>query len=480
MPRARHRLILTGAFALAAAGGIAGAVTYVVLFHPLLLAGKSQIVRVEGGEIEGLSWRGLSIYRGIPYAAPPTGALRWRAPQPVLPWRGVRDATRFADVCMQSGETVPGLGLEPMSEDCLYLNVWSPAETADERLPVMAWLYGGGHHVGSGSARLYWGDRLARKGVIIVTLNYRLGAFGMMAHPELSNEAPYGASGNYLLLDQIAALEWVRENIAAFGGDPDNVTLFGQSAGATSISRLIAAPRAERLFTRAIAQSGGDLRAAPETISLPEGEAIGVAFAEKIGIPGLAQMRTLPAETILANDVEGYFDNGTPQGPHRIVNDNYVLPVTVADAYARGGIAPVPLLVGYNSGDDPDVHQGTGRRWAEAHAATGNPVYAYYFTRVPPYPPFRFRGIAGHGAELIYLFGFPPPLFFYAVEFPWNAARDVELSDQMISYWTNFAKTGDPNGEGLPEWRAYGLGHEALEFDDTTAPISYDTIQDGP
>jgi para-nitrobenzyl esterase len=477
--RLRRLLFRTG-LALAGLGLLGAASIYVVLFHPLTLAGKSEIVRVEGGEIEGLHWRGLSLYRGIPFAAPPTGALRWRAPQPVLPWRGVRDATRFADVCMQSGETVPGLGVEPISEDCLYLNVWTPAEARDEGLPVMIWLYGGGHHVGSGSARLYWGERLAREGVVVVTLNYRLGAFGMMAHPELSNEAPYGASGNYLLLDQIAALAWVRRNIAAFGGDPDNVTLFGQSAGATSISRLIASPRADGLFTRAIAQSGGDLRGQPETIPLPEGEAIGVAFAQKLGVTSLAQLRTLPAETILANDVDGYFDNGTPQGPHKIVNDPWLLPQTVSDAYRDGSIRAMPLLVGYNSGDDPAVHQDTGRRWAETHAGTGNPVYAYYFTRVPPYPPFRFRGIAGHGAELIYLFGFPPPLFFYAVEFPWNAARDAELSDQMISYWTNFAKTGNPNGEGLPNWPEYGTAQEALELGDTSFIISYDDLEDRP
>jgi para-nitrobenzyl esterase len=471
MARTSGHWILRAVLALGGLGLAGGLGVYVLLFYPLVLAGQAEPIRIETGLVQGLTQGGVSVYRGIPFAAAPIGDLRWRAPQPATSWQGVRDASRFAPVCMQSGETVPGLGVEPTSEDCLYLNIWTPAEEPTGPLPVMVWLYGGGHHVGSGSARLYWGDRIAGKGVIVVTLNYRLGAFGMMAHPELSAEAEYGASGNYLLLDQIAALQWVQRNIAAFGGDPGNVTLFGQSAGGTSISRLMVSPLTEGLFQRAIAQSGGDLRGAPDTVSLTEAEQIGLDFAAKLGAPSLAELRALPAAEILANDIAGYFDNGTPEGPHKINVDGYVLPGTVSDAYAQGREHHIPLLVGYNSGDDPLIHRGAGRRWAHVHAQGGDDVFAYYFTKVPPYPPFRFRGIAGHGAELIYLFGFPPPAFFYAVEFPWNAARDAKLSDMMLTYWTNFAATGDPNGEAMPLWPDFNEDENVLEFGDAVGVI---------
>lgn len=452
--------------------GVLGVIAVnILLWRPMVFAGASEVVRVEGGEVQGLSWRGMSVYRGIPFAAPPVGEKRWRAPEAVIPWDGVRDATEFADVCMQTGETVPGLGVEPMSEDCLYLNVWTPAASGAQRLPVMVWLYGGGLHVGSGSARLYWGARLARKGVVVVTLNYRLGAFGMMAHPDLSAEASYGASGNYVHLDQIAALSWVQRNVEAFGGDPSNVTIFGQSGGATSVSRLMVSPLARGLFHRAIAQSGGDMRAEPGTVSLEEAERIGVEFREKLGAHSLEELRALPAEEILAADVAGYFDNGTPQGPHEINVDGVFLRDTVASYYEQGRTdgtiadGMVPLLLGFNKGDDPAQHPEAAINWAEQHARYRD-VYAYYFTRVPPYPPFRFRGVAGHGAELLYLFGFPPPIFFYAIEFPWNASRDAEISDAMISYWTNFAKAGNPNGGGLPEWPEYGGTNMTLEIGD--------------
>ena len=463
MSKIKRRVVL-GASALFVLGLIGFVAVNIVLWNPLIFASRSETIRVEGGLVQGLRQNGVGVYRGIPFAAPPIGDLRWRAPEPVIPWEGVRDASAFGPVCMQSGETVPGLGTEPMSEDCLYLNIWTPANGAGANLPVMVWLYGGGRHVGSGSARLYWSDRLARKDVVAVTLNYRLGAFGMMAHPELSAEARYGASGNYLLLDQIAALQWVRRNIARFGGNPENVTLFGQSAGATSISQLLVSPLARGLFHRAIAQSGGDLRAATVTVLLAQAERAGAEFANKLGANSIADLRAISAEEILANDFVDYFDNGTPRGPFEVNIDNYVLPGTVRSLYAQGLQQNVPLLNGYNSGDDPELHHGAGRDWARLHARGPAAVYSYYFTKVPPYPPFRFRGIAGHGAELIYLFGFPPPIFFYAVEFPWNAARDAELADIIASYWTNFARIGNPNGDGLPNWPAFGADEQILEI----------------
>jgi para-nitrobenzyl esterase len=470
MSRFKRRIIF-GLSALAVLGLIGFAAINIVLWNPLIFASRSETLRVEGGLIEGLRQNGISVYRGIPFAAPPVGELRWRAPDAVIPWEGVRDASAFSPVCMQSGETVPGLGTEPMSEDCLYLNVWTPAEDADESLPVMVWLYGGGRHVGSGSARLYWGDRLARKDVVVVTLNYRLGAFGMMAHPELSAEASYGSSGNYLLLDQLAALRWVQRNIAQFGGDPGNVTLFGQSAGATSVSQLLVSPLARGLFHRAIGQSGGDLREVPATVSQGEAERAGTEFAGRLGASSISDLRAVPAEEILANDFIDYFDNGTPRGPFEVNVDGHVLPGTVRALYARGLQQNAHLLNGYNAGDDPELHPGASRNWARLHADSGNDVYSYYFTKVPPYPPFRFRGIAGHGAELIYLFGFPPPIFFYAVEFPWNAARDAELTDFFARYWTNFAKHGNPNREGLPRWPAFGADEQILEIGETLEAV---------
>jgi para-nitrobenzyl esterase len=466
MTRVKRRTIL-GLSAFVMLGLIGLVAVYVVLWNPLIFAGVGETVRVEGGLVRGLMQNGISVYRGLPFAAPPIGDLRWRAPEPVIPWEGIKDASEFAPVCMQSGETVPGLGSEPMSENCLYLNIWTPANGAERALPVMVWLYGGGRHVGSGSARLYWSERLARKDVVVVTLNYRLGAFGMLAHRELSAEAPYGASGNYLLLDQIAALRWVQRNIASFGGDPGNVTIFGQSAGATSISQLLVSQIARGLFHRAIAQSGGDLRPSPVTVSLAQAERAGAAFAEKLGARSIEDLRTIPAAEIVANDFVDYFDNGTPRGAYEVNVDGYVLSGTVRALYAQGRQQNVPFLTGYNAGDDPSFHHGAGRNWARLHAEGPAEVYAYYFTKVPPYPPFRFRGIAGHGAELIYLFGFPPPIFFYAVEFPWNAARDAELTDIIASYWTNFAKRGNPNGAGLPRWPVFDADEQILEIGET-------------
>jgi len=468
----RARRIMAAISGLTALGLIGVIVVSYMLWNPLVYASKSEIIRVESGQVQGLTQRGVSVYRGIPFAAPPVGELRWRTPQPPSPWEGVRDATAFSPACMQSGETVPGLGIEPISEDCLYLNVWTPADSADENLPVMVWLYGGDRHAGSGSARLYWSDRIARKDVVVVTLNYRLGVFGMLAHPELSDETPYDASGNYLLFDQIAALQWVQENVTSFGGDPENVTIFGQSAGATSISQLLVSPIAAGLFHRAIAQSGGDFRATPATVSLAQAERAGSVLAAKLGADSIDELRAIAAEDILAADFVGYFDNGSPRGLHEINIDGFVLTDTVHSQYAQGAQYNVPLLTGYNAGDNPDLHHGAGRNWARLHSQNGSDVYAYFFTKAPPFPPFRFRGIAGHGAELIYLFAFPPPIFFYAVEFPWNAARDVALSDNIISYWTNFAKTGNPNGDGLPNWPAFDGAEQILEIGDTLETIT--------
>jgi para-nitrobenzyl esterase len=227
-----------------------------VLLGPDPTGELAEPVRIETGLVQGMRQAGLTVYKGIPFAAPPVGDLRWRAPQPAASWDGTRAADAYQSACTQKGPTLPGMEFETYSEDCLYLNVWTPAKAPDENLAVMVYLHGGGGSGGSGSARLYRGDQLAKKGVVVVTFNYRLGAFGLLAHPELTKESGHNASGNYALLDDIAALGWVRRNIPVFGGDPDNVTIFSHSAGAYHASQLMTSPLAQGLFRRVIAQSG--------------------------------------------------------------------------------------------------------------------------------------------------------------------------------------------------------------------------------
>ena len=472
-------VLFTFAAGILAAGG--SVLTVVLLLRPPGAGELAEPIRIQNGLVQGRSRDGLTIYKGIPFAAPPVGDLRWRAPQPAADWEGTLIADEFSPVCFQEGETVPGMGREPVSEDCLYLNVWTPARSPDEKLAVMVWLYGGGNHVGSGSARLYWGDELAKKGVVVVTLNSRLGAFGMFAHPELSAESGYGASGNYLLLDQIAALQWVRDNISAFGGDPANVTLFGQSAGAHNSSNLMVSPLARGLFRRVIAHSGGDLAAAEtefsSTYTLEHAERAGVEWTARFGARTIAEMRRIPAGEIFANDNGTFFGNGTPRGPHRINIDGYVLTGDPYDLYAQGVEHDADLLAGYNAGEDEVPHRWPIRTWALMHSRNGNGnVFAYYFSRVPPFPPFHALGVAGHGAELPYLFGYPPRVLFYFIklyflEAPWGAIQDYRLAGAMRTYWTNFAKTGDPNGDGLPRWPNFRDGGQVLELGDTIRAV---------
>ncbi|MBI1250616.1 MAG: carboxylesterase family protein [Alphaproteobacteria bacterium] len=443
-------------------------------------------VQTRSGFIEGVEENGVRVFKGIPFAAPPVGALRWREPTAPAAWSGVRTADQFSPICLQPGAYPDDAPPEPMSEDCLYLNIWVPAEAQTTPAPVMVWIYGGGLLNGSASTPLYAGDALARRGVIVVTFNYRLGAFGFLAHPELSAESAHGRSGNYGLLDQIAALQWVQRNIAAFGGDPSCVTVFGQSSGAISISALTASPLANGLFQRAIGQSGGlfePLDAAPE-FQLAGAEQVGASFAARLGAPSLRALRDLPASAILA------------QSFHPQPNiDGFVLHETPYDALAGGRGNDVDLLVGSNAEEGLYFLSGrtitaanldsalredfpgfivslTGPRapaddrsarsafisfesdmrfgwnmwaWAKLHAAhRGRTTYFYRFAHSP-----AGQGGATHGAELPYVFGH---LSLY--EAPWTQ-QDEALAQTMMSYWTNFAKTGDPNGEGLPRWPAF-------------------------
>jgi para-nitrobenzyl esterase len=327
----------------------------------------------------------------------------------------------------------------------------------------MVWLYGGGNVTGSGSARLYWGDLLAKKGVVVVTLNYRLGVLGALAHPELTSESPVGASGNYHLQDEIAALNWVKRNIAAFGGDPGNVTIFGQSAGAHHASILMASPMARGLFHRVIAHSGANFAPPGNDFGMQtrqEAEQRGMEFAEAMGVQSLAELRSLPAEKLLSVEYRS-----------RAVIDGYTVLADTYGVFSAGQQADVPLLVGYNANENPMPHRWPMWTWARLQAKNStSKVYFYFFNTHPPLGPFRRTG-AGHGAELLYVFGYPPAFVHYFVEWPWRARRHTLLGDEMRTYWTNFARSGDPNSNGMPNWPAFNESEKMLNIGDFYAAI---------
>jgi para-nitrobenzyl esterase len=454
---------------------------------------NAPVVRVEEGLIAGTQADGVTRFFGVPYAAPPTGEFRWRAPQPLQPWTGTREARAFSPVCRQ---TVPWIS-EPQSEDCLYLNVWAPARA--KKLPVMVWIHGGGFFGGSGSQAGTDGSRLTRQGVIVVTLNYRLGIFGFFAHPELSSESPAKASGNQGILDQIAALRWVQRNIAAFGGDPKRVTVMGESAGAVSVAMLVASPLAEGLFQRAIAQSGNDgLPLDPSensTFGRTQAEAEGLAFSRELGTEHLVDLRAIDADTLIRKS----------WAPRTIV-DNHVLREDMETMYRNHRQNDVPILVGWNADEgrdlapeilatsdftaaghsaslarllryappakvladypaatDAEARESIFRftsdywgwrmwRWADLQAqARSSKPYVYYFVHSPadPATPCRYGCKAGHGAEIRYVFD-------QLDQDPraWSP-DDRQLARELVGYWTNFAKTGDPNGQGVAAWPVF-------------------------
>jgi para-nitrobenzyl esterase len=448
-------------------------------------------VRTETGLVQGAVRDGVPAWLGLPYAAPPLAERRWRPPAPAPAWKGVRRAAAFAPACPQVGVSIPGEPPPRTSEDCLYLNIWAPPGARTKRAPVMVFIHGGGYANGATALPLYWGDRLARRGVVVVSLNYRLGVLGFLAHPELTAESAAGGSGNYGLMDQIAALGWVRRNIEAFGGDPERVTLFGQSAGATSISFLMAAPSARGLFQRVIGQSGGafePLQLAPGYF-LARAERDGQAFAKAQGARSIAELRAMPLDQLL----RGRFNASA----HPIV-EPAVLPYSPYEAYLTGRQAPVPALVGSNQQEarsladvsgvtvasfqadlakawgplPPSLSAGypfsddAGAKaarldferdlrfgwdiwaWARLQARSAQPVWLYRFTASPPFPAGSVRAGWGpsHFAELWYMFD-------HLDQEPWAwSTADRRLADTMAGYWVNFARDGDPNGPGLPAW----------------------------
>jgi para-nitrobenzyl esterase len=469
-------------------------------------------IQTDSGLVEGRQEQGLKVFKGIPYAMPPVGGLRWREPQPPAPWPGILQADHFAAVCPQQGVPVPGAVMEPTSEDCLYLNVWMPDHQRGARLPVMVWLYGGGWTTGSASMPLYRGDKLAGRGVIVVTVGYRIGAFGFMAHPELRAESPHHVSGNYGLLDQIAALRWVQHNIGAFGGDPGCVTIFGQSAGSMSVCLLMSSPLAKGLFQRAIGESGGVFTppaAVPgsKVFFLAGAEETGLAFQKHFDAASLAQMRWIPAADIVKSEQDF---------PFLFAFDGYVLEEQPFDTFSSGRQNDVALLIGSNADEGQPLLEGSKITvsnfrpnlahsafskipdsvlahypfasdkeafearaglerdvrfgwdmwtWARLQSTTGKaPVFYYSFGHRPPAPvssPWARWG-AGHWAELPYVFGHPDQ-----APGAWTN-DDRALSEAMIGYWTNFAKHGNPNGPGLDGWPAFTCAQpQVLHFDGT-------------
>jgi para-nitrobenzyl esterase len=469
-------------------------------------------VRVEQGLLSGTAGKSadVRVYRGIPYAAPPVSELRWKPPQPPAAWQGVREAKEFGNGCWQTpypAASIYQAKLPTLSEDCLTLNLWTAAKSPKDKLPVMVWIHGGGFTRGAGSTSSYDGENFAHQGVVLVTINYRLGIFGFLSHPALTAESEHHASGNYALLDQIAALRWVKRNIAAFGGDPERVTIFGESAGSWAVNVLMASPLAKGLFQRAIGESGGQFS---PMRTLAEAEKAGEKLASSTGATGTSQdavkaLRSKPAEELLkASDA--------PTASPTV--DGWVLPQDINAIFAQGKQNDVPLIVGSNADEGTTlapqgamvtsaafsarvqqlygsqseqflkVYPGASdseavssffsayrdqvfgwqmRTWARTATKTGHhPVYLYYFSHRPPGPQSsRLR--AFHACEIPYVFG------NFVWPFPWEDA-DHKLHDVVSSYWVNFAKTGNPNGDGLAKWPAYSAeSDQALEFGDQIA-----------
>jgi para-nitrobenzyl esterase len=442
----------------------------VLVFTSLLSASDGPTVKTRNGGLAGSRGRAadVSVFRGIPYAAPPTGPLRWAPPAPVPSWSGVRDATAFGANCPQNivterkPWTYEFMAHGPVSEDCLYLNVWTPALGAREKRPVYVYLHGGGFNEGSGSVPVYDGEGLARKGLVVVTVNYRLNALGFLAHPELTAAAPNHASGNYGLLDQIAALRWVRDNIAAFGGDPSRVALAGQSAGGMSVIALLASPLAKGLFQRAVIESGV-LNTTPAR-SLAEAERDGLQFAALKHAESLQALRVLPGHQIVARPTlpAASQGGGAPVVTFRPIVDGYVLRDVPDAVFAQGAQNDVPVLIGFNAdegGASPeadaatnqkarDEQRGNVSRWVSAFGkAAHSPTFVYMWSHALPGPDVGKYG-AFHTSEVQYAMN-----TLYMSERPFTDG-DRRIADVVSTYWANFAKAGDPNGAGLPRWLA--------------------------
>jgi para-nitrobenzyl esterase len=473
------------------------------------------VVSAPAGAVRGEALDGVNVFRGLPYAQPPVGRLRWRPPAALAPWRGTRDAAAFGPVCPQLGGRPGSIYFEQlpaMSEDCLTLNIWAPANARNA--PVFVWIHGGSLVSGAGRQIMYDGAAMARRGILVVSINYRLGILGYLAHPALSAESREGVSGNYGLLDQVAALRWLNRNIASFGGDPANLTIAGESAGALSVMYLMAVPQARGLFARAIMQSAY-MVSAPELRSKRydrfSAEEIGVWLQGQLGAPDLASLRATSAEALVAGAARtGYFPFPTVDGrtgPDQLVS-----------IFDRGTQARVPVIAGFNSGEirslrflappppaDAAAYEAairqrygdladeflrlypagnlaetmllpprdalygwTAERLAAKQTAAGVPGFLYYFDH--SYPAADALGLHGfHAAEIPYVFG-----TMRLAAAAWPRAPDTPeeraLSDAMLGYWTSFARDGRPTARGQPGWQPYGAARAYMAFAGTPRP----------
>jgi para-nitrobenzyl esterase len=477
-------------------------------------------VKIESGRLQGVARDGVVGFKGIPFAAAPVGDLRWRAPAPVKAWTGVRPAAEYGADCAQKpfpGDAAP-LGVTP-AEDCLYANVWVPEGSAGKKLPVMVWIYGGGFVNGGSSPAVYDGSQFAKRGVVFVSFNYRLGRFGFFAHPALTKENPAAPLGNYGYLDQIAALQWVKRNISAFGGDAGNVTIFGESAGGGSVLTMMTSPMAKGLFHKAIVESGGGrtLLMGPRYLSrtsstgTPSAESVGMAFAKSVGIEGedaaaLAALRKLPADSVVAGLNMASMGTPTYAGP---MIDGKVVIESPGEAYAAGRGAKIPVMIGANSADigfpqgrtldelfapfgadkekakaayDPTgkgkfLEVGTAlaadqmmvepsRFVARTIAATGQPAYEYRFSYVAESMRQKWPG-APHATEIPFVFD--TVLARYGKDL---TDADRATAQAANAYWVNFAKTGNPSAKGLPEWPAYSPKTDILMDFSPSGPVA--------
>jgi para-nitrobenzyl esterase len=459
---------------------------------------KTPAVQTNAGLVSGVVQNGINVFKGIPFAAPPVGDLRWKAPQPVQPWTGIKNCDTFSASPMQASPAPFSMWSEeflirkePISEDCLYLNVWTSSTSTDKKLPVLVWIYGGGFVSGGSNVPIYDGEAMAKEGIVFVSINYRVGIFGFFAHPDLTKEAPYHASGNYGILDQVAALQWVHKNIASFGGDPSNVTIAGQSAGSMSVNVLVASPLAKGLFNKAIAESGASfLRNSAN--NLQQAEEAGVKTAASLHASSLEELRKLPASALMKT-----------QSQRGVIIDGYVLPQSIAAIFHENKANKVALLTGWNENEGlsgpiknttdyikqiqeqygenaerllkyyPAVNNSIASAsqydlsrdvifgvqnytWANTASEQGNNVYVYRFTRKVPGTGQYAKYGAFHTGEVPYAYN---NLKF--VNRPWTDI-DHKLAGVMSSYWVNFIKTGSPNGKDLPEWKAYNTNEKAV------------------
>jgi para-nitrobenzyl esterase len=485
-----------------------------IIFFPLVffagfaIAQLPEPIKVEGGLLQGVAEDGLMVYKGIPFAAPPVGNLRWQAPQPAAKWTGTRMADKFAPGPMQGGNPPSG-----KSEDCLYLNIWTPARSAKDKVPVLVWIYGGGFAAGSTSEATYSGEKLAKKGVVLVSIAYRVGQLGFLAHPELSAESPNHVSGNYGLLDMIAGLKWIQKNIASFGGDPKRVTIFGESAGGIAVSMLCASPLAKGLFHGAISESGGSF--GPPRITtypgenqkyLKDAEMAGEAYAKTAGVTSISELRKIDADKL---------PSGRGLGMSWPIIDGYVIPDDQHNLYEAGRYNDVPILVGYNSDEGAsfsppktpeDYIAGVQKRygkfaddlikaypvgagnvpktardlardaafgwhtwsWARLQAKSGkSKVFYYYFDQHPDYPESspRYGFGSPHGQEVAYVFQ------HLDATKPDITKTDMDISDAISTYWTNFAKYGHPNSNSLPVWPVFSASNPLVMYFNKTPNV---------